>query len=48
MEQISRTELDTSKHIFQLHGVKVAEEPVQRKKRKRGAAGILRELRANG
>lgn len=35
MEQISRIGLDTSKHIFQLHGVNAAEEPVLRKKLRR-------------
>ena len=32
MEQISRIGMDTSKHIFQLHGVNIAEEPALRKK----------------
>jgi transposase len=32
MEQISRIGMDTSKHIFQLHGVNAAEKPVLRKK----------------
>ena len=35
MEQISRIGMDTSKHIFQLHGVNSAEEPVLRKKLRR-------------
>jgi transposase len=35
VEQISRIGLDTSKHIFQLHGVNAAEEPVLRKKLRR-------------
>jgi transposase len=35
MEQISRIGIDTSKHIFQLHGVNAAEEPVLRKKLRR-------------
>ena len=35
MEQISRIGIDTSKHIFQLHGVNTAEEPVLRKKLRR-------------
>ncbi len=30
VEQISRIGMDTSKHIFQLHGVNTAEEPVLR------------------
>ncbi len=37
MEQISRIGMDTSKHIFQLHGVTAAEEPVLRKKLRRKA-----------
>ena len=35
MEQISRIGIDTSKHIFQHHGVNAAEEPVLRKKLRR-------------
>ena len=35
MEQIIRIGMDTSKHIFQLHGVNAAEEPVLRKKLRR-------------
>ena len=35
MEQISRIGMDTSKHIFQIHGVNTAEEPVLRKKLRR-------------
>src|ERR1700756_5435463 len=35
MEQISRIGMDTSKHIFQLHGVNIAEQPVLRKKLRR-------------
>ena len=35
MEQISRIGMDTSKHIFQLHGVDAAEVPVLRKKLRR-------------
>ena len=35
MEQISRIGMDTSKHLFQLHGVNTAEEPVLRKKLQR-------------
>lgn len=35
MEQISRIGMDTSKHIFQLHGVNAAEEPVLRRKLRR-------------
>jgi hypothetical protein len=33
VEQIIRIGIDTSKHVFQLHGVNAAEEPVLRKKR---------------
>jgi len=35
MEHISRIGMDTSKHIFQLHGVNAAEEPVLRRKLRR-------------
>jgi transposase len=35
VNQISRIGMDTSKHIFQLHGVNVAEVPVLRKKLRR-------------
>ena len=35
MEQISRIGMDTSKHVFQLHGVNAAEEVVLRKKLRR-------------
>ena len=35
MEQISRIGMDTSKHIFQLHGVDAAEKPVLRRKLRR-------------
>ena len=35
MGQISRIGMDTSKHVFQLHGVNAAEEPVLRKKLRR-------------
>ena len=35
MESISRIGMDTSKHIFQLHGVNVAEQLVLRKKLRR-------------
>ena len=35
MEQISRIGMDTSKHIFQLHGVDAAEVPLLRKKLRR-------------
>jgi transposase len=35
VEQIIRIGIDTSKHVFQLHGVNAAEEPVLRKKLRR-------------
>src|SRR4051795_9194649 len=35
VEQISRIGMDTSKHVFQLHGVNAAEAPVLRKKLRR-------------
>ena len=35
MEQITRIGMDTSKHIFQIHGVTAAEEPALRKKLRR-------------
>jgi transposase len=35
VDQISRIGMDTSKHIFQLHGVNAAESPVLRKKLRR-------------
>jgi transposase len=35
VEQIIRVGMDTSKHIFQLHGVNAAEEPVLRRKLRR-------------
>jgi hypothetical protein len=37
MEQIIRIGMDTSKHVFQLHGVNAAEVPVLRKKLRRNA-----------
>src|SRR3954471_6379908 len=37
VEQISRIGMDTSKHIFQLHGVNATEAPVLRKKPRRKA-----------
>lgn len=36
MDQIIRLGMDTSKHIFQLHGVDAAERPVLRRKLRRG------------
>ena len=35
VEQISRIGMDTSKHVFQLHGVNAADVPVLRKKLRR-------------
>ena len=35
MEQIIRIGMDTSKHVFQLHGVNAAEVPILRKKLRR-------------
>jgi transposase len=35
VDQISRIGMDTSKHIFQLHGVNAAEEPILRRKLRR-------------
>lgn len=35
MDQMIRIGMDTSKHVFQLHGVNAAEEPVLRKKLRR-------------
>jgi transposase len=35
MDQITRIGMDTSKHVFQLHGVNAAEEPVLRRKLRR-------------
>lgn len=35
MERITRIGMDTSKHVFQLHGVNAAEQPILRKKMRR-------------
>ncbi|MBB4189861.1 transposase [Sinorhizobium terangae] len=35
MDQIIRIGMDTSKHVFQLHGVNAAEQPILRKKMRR-------------
>jgi hypothetical protein len=35
VDQIIRVGIDTSKNVFQLHGVNVAEQPVLRKKMRR-------------
>jgi ribosomal protein L10 len=37
VDQVSRIGMDTSKHIFQLHGVSADEVPVLRKKLRRKA-----------
>ena len=45
MEQISRIGMDTSKHVFQLHGVNASEAPVIRKKlRRREMVAFFRAL----
>ena len=45
MDQISRIGMDTSKHIFQLHGVNAAEAPVLRKKpRRKDMAAFFEKL----
>src|SRR3954454_17107371 len=45
VEQISRIGMDTSKHIFQLHGVNAAEEPALRKKlRRKEMSAFLEKL----
>lgn len=46
MEQIARIFIDTSKSVFQLHGVDVAERPVLRRKLRPGAS--LRYGRGDG
>ena len=43
MDQIIRIGMDTSKHIFQLHGVDAAEAPVLRKKLHRKAMMVFFE-----
>ena len=49
MDQISRIGMDTSKHIFQLHGVNAAEEPVLRKKlRRKEMVTFFEKLAADG
>ena len=49
MEQISRIGMDTSKHVFQLHGVNAAEKPVLRKKlRRKEMVAFFEELAADG
>ena len=45
MEHIIRIGMDTSKHIFQLHGVTAAEEPALRKKlRRKGMVTFFQQL----
>ena len=49
MEQIIRIGMDTSKHVFQLHGVNAAEEPVLRKAfRRKEMIDVFREVAADG
>ena len=49
MDQISRIGMDTSKHIFQLHGVNTAEVPVLGKKlRRKEMMGFLAKLEPTG
>ena len=46
MEEITRIGMDTSKHVFQLHGVNAGEEPVLRKKlRRKEVAAFFEKLR---
>jgi transposase len=45
VEQIARIGMDTSKHVFQLHGVNASEEPILRKKlRRKEMVGFLEKL----
>ena len=45
MEQIARIGMDTSKHVFQLHGVNASEEPILRKKlRRKEMVGFFEKL----
>ncbi len=45
LELIARIGMDTSKHVFQLHGVNPAEEPVLRKKlRRKEMVGFFEKL----
>ncbi len=41
MDHVNRIGMDTSKHIFQLHGVNAAEIPVLRKKLRRRDYGAI-------
>ena len=46
VDQIIRIGMDTSKHVFQLHGVNAAEKPVLRKKlRRKEMVDVLRAAR---
>jgi transposase len=46
VEQIIRIGMDTSKHVFQLHGVNAAEQPILRKKlRRKEMMGFSRNAR---
>ena len=48
MEQIIRIGMDTSKHVFQLHGVNAAEQPILRKKlRRKEMMGFFRAMPAD-
>ena len=48
MEQISRIGMDTSKHIFQLHGVNAAEKAGSAQEAAaQGDGGVLREAGAD-
>jgi hypothetical protein len=48
VEQITRVGMDTSKHIFQLHGVNAAEQPVLRRKlRRKEMVAFLAKLDPN-
>ena len=45
MDHVIRIGMDTSKHIFQLHGVNAAEQPVLRKRlRRKEVAGFFAKL----
>src|ERR1700726_865654 len=43
MDHIIRIGMDTSKHVFQLHGVNAAEEPVLRRKLRRNDRAVFFE-----
>lgn len=45
MEKLTRIGMDTSKQVFQLHGVNAAEEPILRKKlRRKDMVGFFQRL----